>query len=183
MIGVQTDLFGAVTTAADGRRGYFNRTTYRLAEVRVHTVRESAAPTELRHCSRPEASVRLWRDVVALSPWFDPEKESSIVALLNVRNQLIGWSLLSIGSATSTVVSPREVLRAVVVANATAFVLMHNHPSGDPAPSSADVQVTRAIREAAKVVEVAFMDHLVIGEASVDPLGRGFYSFKEAGLL
>ena len=55
--------------------------------------------------------------------------------------------------------------------------------SGDPAPSAADVQVTRQLRDAAKAVDIALLDHVIVGRANADPLGRGFYSFREAGLL
>jgi DNA repair protein RadC len=57
------------------------------------------------------------------------------------------------------------------------------HPSGDPAPLAADVQITHLLREAAKTVEISFLDHVIIGRASADPLGTGFYSFRQAGLL
>jgi DNA repair protein RadC len=60
---------------------------------------------------------------------------------------------------------------------------VHNHPSGDPAPSSADLKVTRQLREAAQAMDIALQDHLVIGRPVADPLGRGYYSFRENGLL
>jgi len=60
---------------------------------------------------------------------------------------------------------------------------VHNHPSGDPAPSSADIQVTRRLREAAAAVDIELADHLILGAKSSDPAGRGYYSFREAGLL
>lgn len=55
--------------------------------------------------------------------------------------------------------------------------------SGDPAPSAADVQVTRQLREGAKAVDIEFLDHVIVGRAATDPLGRGYYSFREAGIL
>ncbi|MDI1320148.1 MAG: JAB domain-containing protein [bacterium] len=66
---------------------------------------------------------------------------------------------------------------------ATAIVCVHNHPSGDPAPSAADVQVTRQLRDAAKAVDIDLLDHVIVGRAAADPLGRGFYSFRESGVL
>jgi DNA repair protein RadC len=80
-------------------------------------------------------------------------------------------------------IHPREILRVALVANASAFVLMHSHPSGDPAPSSADMQVTRTIREAARAVDVEFHDHVIAGTPYQDPARAGFYSFKQVGLL
>jgi DNA repair protein RadC len=59
----------------------------------------------------------------------------------------------------------------------------HNHPSGDPSPSAADIQLTRQLREAATAVDIPLLDHVIIGLRGADPLGRGYYSFREAGLL
>ncbi len=60
---------------------------------------------------------------------------------------------------------------------------VHNHPSGDPGPSAADIQVTRQLREAAKAVEIELLDHVIIGRAEADPHGVGFYTFRGAGLI
>ena len=59
----------------------------------------------------------------------------------------------------------------------------HNHPSGDPAPSSADVQVTRQLREAARALDIELLDHVILGQPAADPRGLGWYSFRQAGLL
>ncbi len=60
---------------------------------------------------------------------------------------------------------------------------MHNHPSGDPAPSAADIQVTRQLREAARTVDIDLLDHVIVGTTTADPMGRGYYSFRDAGVL
>lgn len=61
---------------------------------------------------------------------------------------------------------------------------VHNHSSsGDPAPSANDVAVTRMLRDASKAVDISFLDHIVVGRASADPLGKGWFSFREAGLI
>ena len=75
-----------------------------------------------------------------------------------------------------TPASPREVLRAVLLAPTRAFVLWHNHPSGDPAPSEDDVAITRRLHTAAEIVGVDLVDHVIVGTAS-------YYSFKEGGRL
>lgn len=105
------------------------------------------------------------------------------VLCLNRKNRLIRRVEISSGTATATVVHPREVFRAVIQASATAFVCAHNHPSGDPAPSTADLHVTRQLREAAKAVDIPLVDHVVVGNVDGDPLARGYYSFREMGLL
>jgi DNA repair protein RadC len=69
------------------------------------------------------------------------------------------------------------------LASAAAIVCVHNHPSGDPGPSAADLSITKLLREASKTVEIDLLDHVIIGTKDDDPLGRGYYSFREAGLL
>lgn len=105
------------------------------------------------------------------------------VLCLNRKNRLIKRVEVTSGTATSSLAHPREVFRAAIMAGATAVVCVHNHPSGDPAPSAADVQVTRQLREASKAVDIDLLDHVIIGHAPHDPQGRGYYSFREAGIL
>jgi DNA repair protein RadC len=105
------------------------------------------------------------------------------VLCLNRKNRLLKQVEITSGTATSSLAHPREVLREAVRHGACALVCVHNHPSGDPAPSAADLQVTRQLREAAKAVDIPLLDHVVVGRSSADPRGLGYYSFREAGLL
>ena len=144
-----------------------------------------------RHCvneeqtliTRPDLASDFWRNVITSATWYDPEKEVCAILVLNRKNRITAWNLISIGSAVAALVCAREVLRACLVAGGTAFVLMHSHPSGDPTPSAADVEITRRIREAAQLVEVSFQDHVIIGRPEFDPLGKGYYSFRDAGII
>lgn len=112
----------------------------------------------------------------------NPEQESFWVIFLNRKNVPKGRQMISLGTAVSTLAHPREVFRGACLASATAIICVHNHPSGDPAPSSADVSLTRMIREAGKIVDIPLLDHVIIGDENCDPNKRGFYSFREAGL-
>ena len=105
------------------------------------------------------------------------------VLCLNRKNRLIKCVEVTSGTATGSLVHPREVFRSAIREAATTVICVHNHPSGDPAPSSADLQVTRRLREAATAVDIELADHLILGTKASDPVGRGFYSFREAGLL
>jgi DNA repair protein RadC len=105
------------------------------------------------------------------------------VLCLNRKNRLIRQVEITSGTATSSLAHPREVFREAIRHGATAVVCAHNHPSGDPAPSAADIQVTRQLRDAAKAVDIDLLDHLIVGVAAADPQGRGYYSFREAGLI
>jgi DNA repair protein RadC len=105
------------------------------------------------------------------------------VLCLNRRNRLRKRVEVSSGTATAALAHPREVFRSAIRESSAAVVCAHNHPSGDPSPSAADIQLTRQLREAAAAVDIPLLDHVIIGGRGADPLGRGYYSFREAGLL
>jgi DNA repair protein RadC len=111
------------------------------------------------------------------------EVEKFWVLSLNRRNRLRKRVEVSSGTATAALAHPREVFRSAIRESASAVVCAHNHPSGDPSPSAADIQLTRQLREAAAAVDIPLLDHVIIGRRGADPLGRGYYSFREAGLL
>jgi DNA repair protein RadC len=113
----------------------------------------------------------------------NPMQEAFYCVYLDRKNHPLGRHLITLGTATSTLVSPKEVFRGAILSGATALVVAHNHPSGDPAPSCADITVTRALREAAKILEIELLDHVIVGDVKSDPRGAGFYSFREAGIL
>ena len=105
------------------------------------------------------------------------------VLCLNRKNRLIRQVEITSGTATSSLAHPREVFREAVHHGAASVVCVHNHPSGDPAPSAADVQVTRQLRDAARALDIELLDHVIVGQPGADPRGTGYYSFREAGVL
>ncbi len=127
---------------------------------------------------RPEL---VWRHFAGLTAGLAVEK--FWVLCLNRRNRLLRQVEITSGTATSSLVHPREVFREAIREGATAILCAHNHPSGDPAPSAADVQVTRQLREAGRAVDIDLLDHLILGLPALDPKGLGWYSFRQAGLL
>ena len=113
----------------------------------------------------------------------NPLQEALYVIMLDRKNHPLGRQLVTLGTLTCSLVHPREVFRAAILSGAAAIVVSHNHPSGDPAPSSADLTVTRRLREASYAVDIELMDHVIVGDRKADPAGRGYYSFREAGML
>jgi DNA repair protein RadC len=112
-----------------------------------------------------------------------PLQEAIYCIYLDRKNHPLGRHLVSLGTATSCVATPREIFRGAIVAGATALIVAHNHPSGDPAPSAADLAFTRLMREAARILQVELLDHVIIGDPKADPLSVGHYSFRAAGHL
>ncbi|MBB4085323.1 DNA repair protein RadC [Sphingomonas carotinifaciens] len=95
---------------------------------------------------------------------------------LNTKNMLIRDEVMSKGSIDQAAVHVREVIRRAIDLNSSALILVHNHPSGDPSPSSADIEVTRNIAEAGRRLGITVHDHLIIG-------ARGHVSLRSQGLI
>lgn len=100
------------------------------------------------------------------------DRERCVAALLDTKHRLLELVTVSVGSVDHTFMSPREVFRDALLANATALVLAHDHPSGDPEPSRDDERVTRRLVEAGAIVGVDVLDHLVIGGSRWVSLAR-----------
>lgn len=107
--------------------------------------------------------------------------ESLRVILLNTQHHLIHEEEVSRGTLNESLAHPREILRPAISHGAYGFVLVHNHPSGDSRPSPADRALTRRIREAAELLQIHFLDHVIIGRTHNDI--PPYFSFKEFGDL
>ena len=138
---------------------------------------------------------RLARETLARTPMNSPAliyellgaelrqlgKESLRVVLLDTRLHLLRVSEISLGSLAECIAHPRDIFRTVIEHNAYGFILVHNHPSGDPSPSDADRRLTIRIAEAARILQVNFCDHVILG---IPAPGRSpYFSFKEAGII
>ncbi|HET9857799.1 MAG TPA: DNA repair protein RadC [Chthoniobacterales bacterium] len=108
-------------------------------------------------------------------------KEAMRVVLLDTRYHLIRTEDVSTGTVNESIAHPRDVFRPAVIASAYAVIVVHNHPSGDPSPSQADHSLTRRLAEAAELMQIKLLDHIIIGAQSNN--GPGYFSFKEAGVL
>lgn len=92
------------------------------------------------------------------------EKEQVILLSLNTKCELIRETLLSVGTVNLSLISPREVFLQALNDKAVNIMLLHNHPSGDPTPSEADLQITRRIKEIGGMLNIALLDHIIIGD-------------------
>jgi DNA repair protein RadC len=109
------------------------------------------------------------------------DREWLRVVLLNTKQQLIKVATVSQGSVNESLAHPREVFKPAIVLSAYSFILVHNHPSGDPSPSEADLRLTRRILEASRILQINLLDHVIIGAPA--PKRNRYFSFKEAGVI
>jgi DNA repair proteins len=103
-------------------------------------------------------------------------KEYFKVLFLNQSNQVLGYTLISEGGITETSVDVRIILQAALLTNSVALVLAHNHPSGNLRPSRQDMEITKQVKEAARLMRITVIDHLILTDA-------GYYSFSDEGQL
>ena len=92
------------------------------------------------------------------------DREEFLVLVLDAKNAVLGFNLVSVGTLTSSLVHPREVFKPAILGNAAALILIHNHPSGDPAPSAEDLHITRRLREVGAVFDIKVLDHIIVGD-------------------
>jgi DNA repair protein RadC len=135
---------------------------------------------ELQHESpvldNPENVVRLLREMNLVK-----NVETLQVLLLNTRHRLIRVDQkITEGTLDTLLVHPREVFRSAIAANAAAVVLAHNHPSGDPTPSEADIKVTRDLIRAGQLLKIEVLDHIIIGRATTERQ-KDYVSLRELG--
>ncbi len=123
----------------------------------------------------PEAVANLMREDNRLR-----EVETFQILLLNTRRRLIEVVKISEGTLDTILVHPREVFKCAISANAAAVILTHNHPSGDPSPSEADIKVTRDLIRAGQLLKIDVLDHVVLGRATHER-PRDFVSLRELG--
>jgi DNA repair protein RadC len=145
-------------------------------EFKVTALRECPSPTEMLLCDTPEKAVEYWRLHIETGPYFDPDSECFAVLLLTTRRRVKGHQLVTIGTHDTILVSPLKVFRSAVIAGAPAVILMHNHPSGEPEPSEADIKVTRDLIRAGQLLRIDVLDHVIVGRP-------GFCSLRELGYV
>ena len=179
------ELAGEVISEADGLHGLYDVSVHELTQIngigeakackilaavelgrRIGRVRNPGRPM----ISSPADVERLLRGRIA-----NLDRENFVVVLLNTKNEVIETSTVSIGTLGASLVHPREVFKPAVRASAASVILAHNHPSGMVEPSREDREVTRRLGEAAGVLGIEVLDHVIVGD--------GYFSMKEHGML
>lgn len=156
----------------------FRVTPSRYGEFRVMTLRE----TPKHKAQNSDHVATYYRENIKTSPWFDPQKEVVVVIVIDTRQNVIGHHVVSIGTLDTCLVHPREVFKPIIVAGAQAFFILHNHPSGDPTPSEADIRVTRDIARGGQLLKIECLDHLIMGDLG-QGRSRDYVSLRELGFF
>ena len=143
------------------------RAVYEMMEVREDL--SAYLPPDRRYTA-PEQISQIFSFLTSES------KEYFFTLHLDGKNRILCIDSVSVGSLNQSIVHPREVFKTALLSSAAAIILVHNHPTGDPAPSSEDIAITRRLREAGEIMGIKVLDHIIIGDGE-------FMSFVERGLL
>lgn len=141
----------------------------RVNIVSVKLVKESSMLYKQRRVRCPQDSYELFRDYLG-----DVDREHFVVACLDVKAQVNNITTCHIGSLNASIVHPREVMKTAILSNAASIICCHPHPSGDPTPSSEDIEITERLAAACKLLSIELLDHIIIGD-------NKFISLKEKG--
>ena len=147
---------------------------YRLKLASWCVIREPGQPSP-RILSDANAVVELAKDLLAQA---DDDKEHFWAILLNTQNHYLMHTVVSVGTQSASLVHPREVLGPALREGAASIVLIHNHPSGDPTPSREDVRLTLQLKDSARMVDIRFHDHVILGNGTLE-----WCSFALRGLI
>ncbi len=144
---------------------------YRIPKYRINLIREATVSFESKRFSNSRDVFKTFREEMLTY-----DREHFLAVMLDSKNNIIGVNDVSVGSLSTSVVHPREVYKAAIAVNAAAIMFLHNHPSGDCAPSREDRECTQRLYEAGKILGIRVLDHLVVGE-------NDYFSFADAGIL
>lgn len=159
-----TDLFGNTVHLT-------KKITLRRIEARFKNdvVREDAPEWVSKKFTKPEDIYEMFKDLR------NECKDHFITVHLDAKNRILCIDRVSTGSLNQSIVHPREVFKTALLSSATAIVLVHNHPSGDPSSSYEDREITRRLKDAGELIGIKLIDHIIIGD--------GFFSYTANGLL
>lgn len=143
------------------------RAVYEMMEVREDL--SAYLPPDRRY-NAPEQISQIFSFLTSES------KEYFFTLHLDGKNRILCVDCVSVGSLNQSIVHPRETFKTALLSSAAAIILVHNHPSGDPSPSSEDIAITRRLKEAGEIMGIKVLDHIIVGD-------REYISFVERGLV
>jgi signal transduction histidine kinase/DNA repair protein RadC len=161
------ELSDKVRRLLGGRKEHYMKT--QINRLKLYCVAENTLPYK-EEIKDSLAVYEIFRHIA------NESREIFIVLFLDIRNKIIGYDVLSVGTTDKAIVYPKEVVKMALMVNANSVILIHNHPSGDLIPSNEDIIITAAILQSLNIMDLKLLDHIIISH-------KGFYSFSEEGEL
>lgn len=143
----------------------------RIDLIRLQVVKDKSLKYKVKRFNNPQIVFDSVKKLIG-----EADREYLFVINLNVKNEPCSIEVCSMGSLTSTMISPREVFKSAIIRNADKIMIAHNHPSGSVEPSNSDIMATQALVKASKIIGISLIDHIIVGDSS-------YFSFAENSLL
>lgn len=156
------------------------RTKLAGSEFKVMRLQEESLFTESAILDTPKVALEYIRDLLPNALRYSPDTENLGVVLLNTRKRVIGMEIVSNGTLNTLLVHQREVFRSAIILGAAGIILFHNHPSGDPTPSEADIRFTRDLMRGGQLLAIDIVDHLILGRKTTER-PYDYFSLREGG--
>jgi len=131
--------------------------------------------TGIKKITKPSDIYQIMQPIYALNDNLDRDREQLYLIGLDSRNNIKTIDLISLGTLNETLVSPKEVYRTALIKNCASIILVHNHPSQEPEPSQEDLEVTKKLKDAGRMIGINLLDHLIFTD-------NGYQSLKEMGV-
>ncbi|GMB00968.1 DNA repair protein RadC [Pelosinus sp. IPA-1] len=144
---------------------------YRVVRYSLKLIKDGSFKSEIKIITKARDAYELVRAMMENLP-----VEYFQIIMLDVKCQVIGTSLVTIGTLNETAISPREIFQRALFTNSMSIILVHNHPSGDPTPSHEDIEFTKLIMEGGKILHITVLDHIIVGDDK-------YISLKEDGYV
>lgn len=152
----------------------------KIQKTSLRLVREEKASYDVPNIHGPKDAAEAFERVFHLT---EEAQEVLVAFFLSTKNEIVGASEISRGSLTESMVPSSQIFKAALLHNAASIMVAHNHPSGDPTPSTADIMATQHLEDAGKVMEIKVLDHIIVGDGtalSILEWNREIYKTSES---
>jgi len=139
---------------------FYDGRSYKGYKITIKLIRENSSKYKKTRISNAEDVFLFLKDLR------NSDREKFVSILLDGKNNVIGIDEISVGSVTTSLVHPREVLKSAILSNAVSIIIAHNHPSGSTEPSKEDIKITERLKECCELIGINLLDHIIIGDVS-----------------
>ena len=144
----------------------------RINVVKCQIVKEKTMAYDFKTISKPTDIAKIIKAYIDNS-----DRENFVVVCLDTKNNITALNTVSVGTINETSAHPREIFKIAILSNSNCIIIAHNHPSGDPSPSRADIEFTKKLVNAGEIVGIEVLDHVIVGD------DEQYVSFKKRGLI
>lgn len=132
----------------------------KIYKTSIRIIREKSAPYNKNNIKNATDVVKLIDNIEDIK---NLDVENTFIICLDNKNMPVDYSLIAKGTINLSLIDPKTIFKTILLSNASSFIMVHNHPSGDPTPSKQDYEITNILKKASNLLDIKFLDHIIIG--------------------